>query len=89
MILDTTLCGVGKDKLRELTDREDCPFVLWVGSKRLIRRKKLDEYLLALSAHGQRWQNELVVERKRIVVLTTFIDIVRAGNAVDYVEPVL
>lgn len=38
-------CGVGKDKLRELTDREDCPFVLWVGSKRLIRRKKLDEYL--------------------------------------------
>ena len=45
MILDTTLCGVGKDKLRELTDREDCPFVLWVGSKRLIRRKKLDEYL--------------------------------------------
>ena len=38
-------CGVGKDKLRELTDREDCPFVLWIGSKRLIRRKKLDEYL--------------------------------------------
>ena len=38
-------CGVGKDKLRELTDREECPFVLWVGSKRLIRRKKLDEYL--------------------------------------------
>lgn len=38
-------CGVGKDKLRELTDRPDCPFVLWIGSKRLVRRKKLDEYL--------------------------------------------
>ena len=38
-------CGVGKDKLREITEREDCPFVLWVGTKRLIRRKKLDEYL--------------------------------------------
>ena len=37
--------GVGSARLRELTDREDCPFVLWVGSKRLIRRKKLDEYL--------------------------------------------
>ncbi len=37
--------GVGRDKLRELSDREDCPFVLWVGSKRLIRRKQLDEYL--------------------------------------------
>ena len=37
--------GVGRARLRELTDREDCPFVLWVGSKRLIRRKKLDEYL--------------------------------------------
>ena len=30
--------GVGRTRLRELTDREDCPFVLWVGSKRLIRR---------------------------------------------------
>ena len=38
-------CGVGRDKLRELTDRDDCSFVLWVGSKRLIRRKKLDDYL--------------------------------------------
>lgn len=37
--------GVGRTRLRLLTDREDCPFVLWVGSKRLIRRKKLDEYL--------------------------------------------
>ena len=37
--------GVGRARLRQLTDREDCPFVLWVGNKRLIRREKLDQYL--------------------------------------------
>lgn len=37
--------GIGRNKLRSLTDREDCPFVLWVGSKRLIKRKLLDEYI--------------------------------------------
>lgn len=30
--------------LRTLTDNEHCQFVLWVGSKRLIKRRKLDEY---------------------------------------------
>ena len=37
--------GVGMTKLRQLSDREDCDFVLWVGRKRLIKRKKLDEFL--------------------------------------------
>lgn len=37
--------GVGRDKLRELSDREDCEFVLWVGSKRMLKRKKLEEYI--------------------------------------------
>lgn len=37
--------GVGINKLRELTNEESCSFVLWNGSKRLIKRKKLDEYL--------------------------------------------
>ena len=37
--------GVDRDKIRELTESEDCPFVLWIGSKRLIRRKKFDDYL--------------------------------------------
>ena len=31
--------------LIKLTDREDCEFVLWNGTKRLIKRKKLDEFL--------------------------------------------
>ena len=37
--------GIGAAKLRQLTDEEDCPFVLWNGTKRLIKRKRLDEYL--------------------------------------------
>lgn len=37
--------GVGRTKLRQLSNDEDCPFVLWNGTKRLIKRKKLDEYL--------------------------------------------
>lgn len=37
--------NIGINKLRELTNSECCPFVLWCGSKRLIKRKKLDEYL--------------------------------------------
>lgn len=37
--------GIGVNKLRALSDEEDCPFVLWVGSKRLLKRKKLDEFL--------------------------------------------
>ena len=37
--------GIGINKLRKLTDDENCDFVLWIGSKRLLKRKKLDEFL--------------------------------------------
>jgi len=37
--------GIGVVKLRELTEQEDCPFVLWIGSRRLVKRKKFEEYL--------------------------------------------
>lgn len=37
--------GVGVNKLRELTEDRNCQFVLWVGSKRLIKRRQLDDYL--------------------------------------------
>ena len=37
--------GIGINKLRKLSNSESCPFVLWVGSKRLIKRRKLDEYV--------------------------------------------
>ena len=32
--------GVGSRKIRQLTDNERCPFVLWNGSKRLIKREE-------------------------------------------------
>lgn len=37
--------GIGINKLREMSDDERCTFVLWNGTKRLIKRKELDEYL--------------------------------------------
>lgn len=37
--------GVGMNKLRELTEDEHCPFVLYVGSKRLIKRRVFEQYL--------------------------------------------
>ncbi len=37
--------GIGVGKLRELTSDDNCKFVLWVGSKRLIKRKMLDQYI--------------------------------------------
>ena len=37
--------GIGINKLRTLSDEEDCNFVLWVGSKRLIKRKALDRFI--------------------------------------------
>lgn len=37
--------GIGRDKLYEMTDREDCPFVLWIGNKRRIKRQVFDEYI--------------------------------------------
>lgn len=47
MNMDETMAytGIGRDKLREMTNRENCPFVLWIGNKRLIKRKVLDEYI--------------------------------------------
>ena len=37
--------GIGTGKLYEMTDTEDCPFVLWVGTRRVIKRKPFVEYL--------------------------------------------
>ena len=37
--------NIGVCKLRELTNDEHCPYVLWNGSKRLIKRKTFEEFL--------------------------------------------
>lgn len=37
--------GIGINKLKEVTDEENCEFVLWVGSRRMIKRKSFEKYL--------------------------------------------
>lgn len=39
--------GIGVNKLREISNREDCDFVLWNGTRRLLKREKLLDYLNA------------------------------------------
>ena len=36
--------GIGVNKLREISNEQDCKFVLWVGNKRLIKRSLLDRF---------------------------------------------
>lgn len=40
-----SLYNIGEHKLRELTNSDNCSFVLYVGRKRLIKRKQFDDYL--------------------------------------------
>ena len=37
--------GIGMNKLRSMSDGEDCKFVFWVGTRRMFKRKLLEEYL--------------------------------------------
>ena len=37
--------GIGINKLRGMSNEPDCSFVIWLGNKRLFKRKKLEEYL--------------------------------------------
>ncbi|MBQ6634128.1 MAG: helix-turn-helix domain-containing protein [Ruminococcus sp.] len=37
--------NIGINKLREMTNDKNCPYVIWNGTKRLIKRKKLEAYL--------------------------------------------
>ena len=41
----TAYFNIGVNKIRELSNPADCPFVLWVGSKRLIKRKAFENFL--------------------------------------------
>lgn len=41
----TAYSGLGRDKLIELADNPNCDFIIWVGRKRLFKRKKLDEFI--------------------------------------------
>ena len=37
--------NIGVNKLRFMTNEESCPYVVWNGSKRLIKRKPFEEHL--------------------------------------------
>ena len=37
--------GIGVDKLREMSDEESCDYILWVGTRRMFKRRKLEEFL--------------------------------------------
>lgn len=37
--------GIGINKLRDMTNEQDCKFVLWNGNKRMIKRKAFEKYL--------------------------------------------
>lgn len=41
----TAYSGIGRNKLIELSDNPSCDFILWIGRKRLFKRKKLDEFI--------------------------------------------
>ncbi|MFR8712127.1 excisionase [Anaerotignum lactatifermentans] len=40
--------GIGINKLREMSNDENCDFVVWNGSRRMLKRKKLEEFLNAV-----------------------------------------
>ncbi len=37
--------NIGINRLRDISDEQNCPFVLWVGTKRLIKRKLFEAFL--------------------------------------------
>lgn len=37
--------NVGINRIREITNNQNCSFVLFVGNKRLIKRKPFEKYL--------------------------------------------
>ena len=37
--------GIGIHKIRMLSEKAECDFVLWVGNKRIIKRQKFAEFI--------------------------------------------
>ncbi len=43
---EAAICtGIGVNKLRDISNDDNCRFVLWIGSRRMLKRDKLLEYL--------------------------------------------
>lgn len=41
----SAISNIGINKLREITNDDNCKFVLWVGNKRLIKRRLFLHYI--------------------------------------------
>ena len=41
--------GIGENTIRSLLKSKSCPFLLRVGSKQMIKKKKFDEYIEKIS----------------------------------------
>ena len=37
--------NIGINKIREISNNKNCPFVLWVGNKRLIKRWQFEQFI--------------------------------------------
>ena len=37
--------GIGVGKIREITNAKNCDFELWIGNKRLIKKRLFDRYI--------------------------------------------
>lgn len=44
------LFGIGRNKIRELTNDKDCPYVIWIGSHRRIKREAFEKFISELFA---------------------------------------
>jgi excisionase family DNA binding protein len=40
------LFGIGRGKIRQITDDEKCPFVIWIGGHRKIKHEAFEEYIM-------------------------------------------
>ncbi|MBR3948480.1 MAG: helix-turn-helix domain-containing protein [Clostridia bacterium] len=36
--------GIGRNKIRELSQQKNCPFAIWLGGKLYIIREKMDDF---------------------------------------------
>lgn len=37
--------GIGINKLRRMSDEKNCDYLIWVGNRRMLKRRKLEEFL--------------------------------------------
>ena len=61
--------GIGVNKLRELSNNENCNFVLWVGNKRLIKKRLFDKYMASGKKDKSCYTEETVIADYNVFAL--------------------